>query len=238
MDAPEPVERLIETPTYGRVLLRPAAGEPPAGILLGFHGYAENADIHLPRLTAIPGADRWIIASVEALNRFYRGRTEETVASWMTRRNRELAIENNRRYIVNVLKEILGSRALTPELVPGTFTAKVPGTNSTVVSCGFSQGTAMALRTAGAVAAAGVIAVGGDVPPELLADGAPRLPPVLLIRGERDEWYTADKLAADVARLEARGVPVRSRTIAGGHEWTEEASREAGAFLERVRAGG
>ena len=75
---------LIETPTHGRVLVREAGGQAPAGLLVGFHGYAETAEIQMARLEAIPGADAWTLLSVQALHRFYRGRSEEVVASWMT----------------------------------------------------------------------------------------------------------------------------------------------------------
>ena len=60
-------------------------------------------------------------------------------------------------------------------------------------TAGFSQGVAMAFRSGvrGRRRASGIIAVGGDVPPELLADGTIEFPAVLLARGETDEWYTA-----------------------------------------------
>jgi predicted esterase len=104
-----------------------------------------------------------------------------------------------------------------------------------LVFAGFSQGVAMAFRAAvrGRAGATGVIAVGGDVPPELLTEDAARFPPVLLMRGANDDWYTQGKLDADVARLQSRGVDVRAFVFEGGHEWTTGASHEAGLFLER-----
>jgi predicted esterase len=75
------------------------------------------------------------------------------------------------------------------------------------------------------------MAVGADVPPELLADPAARFPPVLLIRGARDEWYAQQKLDADVAALTARGISVTVLVIDAGHEWTEEVSAAAARFL-------
>ena len=49
----------------------------------------------------------------------------------------------------------------------------------------------------GARKADAILALGGDVPPELLADTAVEFPRVLLARGSRDEWYSAAKIAAD-----------------------------------------
>jgi predicted esterase len=93
----------------------------------------------------------------------------------------------------------------------------------------------MAFRAAvrGIRPAAGVIAVGGDVPPELIADEAARFPPVLLMRGSREDWYTEEKLRTDVAALESRGVQVTAVTYDGGHEWNAEVSAAAAAFLLR-----
>ena len=79
-----------------------------------------------------------------------------------------------------------------------------------VVFAGFSQGVAAAFRAAcrGSRAPGGVIALGGDVPPDLSPGELARVPLALVARGERDEWQTAAKLEADAARLQAAGVNV------------------------------
>jgi predicted esterase len=78
-----------------------------------------------------------------------------------------------------------------------------------------------------------VIALGGDVPPDLSPGELARVPMALVARGERDEWQTAAKLQADQARLRAAGVDVSSLQFDGGHEWTPDFSRAAGEFLRR-----
>src|ERR1700730_4275341 len=95
--------RTIAATTHGRDLVSRAATDGPGPLLVGFHGYAEAADAQLARLRAIPGADRWVIASVQALHRFYRGRTDEVVAGWMTRQDRDLAIADNIAYVSAVV---------------------------------------------------------------------------------------------------------------------------------------
>ena len=209
----------IETPVHGRVLITPATGTP-RGILLGFHGYAETAEVQLERLAAIPDASAWTLVSIQGLNRFYRGRTQETVASWMTRQDREIAIPDNLCYVEAVVASVC------------TRSVDVP-----LVCAGFSQGGAMAFRSAvrGRFRCAGIVAVGGDVPPELLDDPTFRFPPVLLARGMKDEWHTQAKLDADVSALESRGVAVRSFVHPDGHEWTDAVAREAGRFLAARR---
>ena len=91
----------------------------------------------------------------------------------------------------------------------------------------------MAFRAAvrGRRRAAGVIAVGGDVPPEIREDPQARFPRTLLARGTEDEWYTAAKLDADVATIEARAGQVRALVYDGGHEWTAAVSMAAAELL-------
>ena len=184
---------------------------------MGFHGYMENADIQMERLAAVPGTERWTLVSVQGLNRFYKGRAEEVVAAWMTRQDREDAIRDNVVYVDNV--------------VDRTREGEIP-----IVYAGFSQGVAMAFRAAirGKVKAAGVIAVGGDVPPELLGDASSWFPRVLLMRGSGDEWYTAEKQGQDYRALRPRADDVQTLEYDGGHEWTEDVGRAAYNFLFRA----
>lgn len=53
-------------------------------------------------------------------------------------------------------------------------------------------------------------------------------------RGERDDWYTAEKRAVDVARLDAAQVNLEALVLDAAHEWTADFSRAAGAFLDRL----
>ena len=191
---------LIETPVHGRVLVREV--EAPRGMLAGFHGYMESAETMMERLEASAPPD-WTLVSVQGLNRFYRGRSEEIVAGWMTRQDREAAIADNIEYVNRAIAA--ARRGDTP-----------------VVFTGFSQGVAMAFRAAvrGDAGAAAVIAIGGDVPPELLSDPNVTFPRVVLARGSADDWYTQAKLDADIAALRVRTVAATPIVYDGGHEWT------------------
>ena len=190
----------IETITHGRVLVREVAAA--GGMLIGFHGYMENAETMMERLVASAPPD-WTLVSVQGLNRFYRGRSEEIVAGWMTRQDREAAIADNIEYV---------NRAIA-----ATRRGDIP-----LVFTGFSQGVAMAFRAAvrGDAGAAAVIAIGGDVPPELLPDPSVTFPRVVLARGSADDWYTQAKLDADISALRGRTVAATPIVYDGGHEWT------------------
>jgi predicted esterase len=212
------VERSIATITHGRYLVE--APKPGLPILIGFHGYAESAEMQFNRLRSIEGSDRWLLLSLQGLHRFYRGRSMDVVASWMTRQDRELAIADN---------------ALYTEKVINAVTKEYSCTNNLVLS-GFSQGVAMAFRTAASLGRPvdGIIALAGDVPPELDASALAHIRAALIGRGNNDEWYTAEKLAADERRLRESGVRVEAFSFNAGHEWTPEFSRAATRFLNSI----
>jgi predicted esterase len=199
-------ERTIATTVHGRYLVAPA--NTPAGLLVGFHGYGENAETQLDRLRAIPGSNRWTLVSIQGLNRFYERRTDRVVASWMTRQDRELTIADNLEYVAKCLD------------------AAAPASTRAVFA-GFSQGVAMAFRAAGR---GSVIAVGGDVPPELDRAALSQIQSVLLVRGTGDTWYTKEQFSKDAQRLEECGVRVRAIEIDAAHEWPGD-SAALGEFL-------
>ena len=209
--------RTIAVRTHGRYLVEAHAGA--TATLVGFHGYQENAAIHFDVLRRI-AAGRFInLVSIQALNRFYT-RANTVVAGWMTSEDRELAIADNIAYVAAVLTEVAGD----------------PGLTRPLVYCGFSQGVAMAYRAAAFVGRPcdGVIALAGDVPPDVVPAAA-GLPVTLIGRGTTDAWCTAEKSAADLATLRGAGVAVAEHVFEGGHVWHESLVARAGAFIdERV----
>lgn len=209
-----PTVRTIAARTHGRYLVDSRAGA--TATLAGFHGYQENAAIHLDVLRRIAGGRAVNLVSIQALHRFYT-RANDVVAGWMTREDRDLAIADNIGYIAAVLGELAGEAGITRPLV----------------YVGFSQGVAMAYRAAAFVPTAGdgVIALAGDVPPDVVPV-ADRLPITLLGRGTTDAWYTAEKAAADVAALRGAGVTVVEHVFDGGHGWDASFVSRAGAFLD------
>ena len=115
---------------HGRYLVEAVA--EPAGILVGFHGQSETAAIELEHLRGIRGDRPWLLVSIQGLHRYYT-RRGDIVAAWMTREDRELVIADNIAYVRRVLDEVIGT---------------IGGKPPRLVCCGFSQGTAMAYRTA------------------------------------------------------------------------------------------
>ena len=215
---------LISTPTTGRVLIEDSPGSSATRILIGCHGYGQNATDMLEELRRIPGADEWTLVSVQALNRFYTRNDQAVVASWMTREDREHAIADNIGYLNRVVSHL-------------TEDTETPGGERRVVYLGFSQGASMAARAAlrGARPAAGLIMLGGDIPPDVRENASLRWPPVLIGAGRDDKWYGA-RIESDVQFLESRGVRHEVVRFAGGHEFTEEFRSAAADWLRSVKA--
>jgi len=211
--------RTIAVRTHGRYLINARADA--TATLVGFHGYQENAAIHLDVLRRI-ARDRAInLVSIQALNRFYT-RANAVVAGWMTSEDRELVITDNIAYVAAVLAEIAGEIGITRPLI----------------YAGFSQGVAMAYRAAAFVPQPcdGIIALAGDVPPDVVPMAA-GLPITLVGRGSEDAWYSVEKMTADLDTLRSAGVTVEEHVFSGGHVWDDLFVSRAGAFLDERIAG-
>jgi predicted esterase len=208
---------IIDARTHGRFLVRVPDRAPPWPLLVGFHGYAETAGDQMEALRTIPGTEDWLLVSVQALHPFYT-RKDRVVASWMTREDRALAIADNIDYVGRVLSRVR-SQYQTRELL---------------VFSGFSQGAAMAYRAAAHYRAAALIILAGDVPPDVVEERVMPLPPVLIGRGTRDEWYTEAREAADRGALGKIDTHVDVCVFDGGHEWTDTFRTAAAAVLRRI----
>jgi len=219
----------VLTPTHGRVLIRPGVISEkrvpvsfPTVTIAGFHGYAQSAEDMMDVLQRIPSADRCTLISVQALHRFYTRGDQKIVASWMTRQDRDETIADNVAYV---------DRALGGNETGTLFDEKSPG----LFFVGFSQGVAMAYRAAllGSRPADGIIAIGGDVPPDVKDVPKARWPKVLIAAGAKDQWYTAEKVSADETFLTDHGVACEVHRSDAGHEVTGEMLAAAARFIER-----
>lgn len=211
----------IATLTHGTYLVAEPEGEARVAVV-GFHGYGETAADHLAAMQRIPGSEGWLLCSVQALHPFYK-RNGDVVAGWMTSFDRDNAIADNVGYVASVVK-VLHRRYPSLERLAWI---------------GFSQGVAMAYRAA---AFAGhpshaLVALAGDVPPEVATADLEGFPDVLIGRGSGETWYSEEQLGRDLETLQSRGIPAQAAHFDGGHEWTEEFLGRAGKFLtERIES--
>ena len=205
----------LSTVTHGRIFVEDPADSFSGRVLIGCHGYGQSGGMMLEELARIPDAHAWRLVSAQALHRFYTRNDQSVVASWMTREDRDLAITDNIEYMNRVLSETAADA-------------------QTIVFLGFSQGASMAARAAVRCArpAAGLIMLGGDIPPDVREDASLQWPPVLIGVGSDDQWYRA-RAESDLKFLASRGVSHEVVRYKGGHEFTDEFRAAAGQWLGR-----
>jgi predicted esterase len=207
----------IQTSVYGRYLVRAPRGNGPFPLLIGFHGYGEDAEANLTMMQHIPGVKQWLCCAMQALHLFY-ARNAKVGASWMTSQDRELRIQENIRYVNAVVSDLKKSYPMSDVLV----------------YFGFSQGTAMACRAAllGQYPPSGVMLLGGDIPPDL--NDLNRMSRILIGRGNSDRMYALKKWQQDLSRIEQSQLNVYISTFDAGHKWSDEYGYAAGDFLRKI----
>jgi predicted esterase len=62
------------------------------------------------------------------------------------------------------------------------------------------------------------------------------LPPVLIGRGENDQWYTESMGAADLETFARAGVQPATHVFRAGHAWDDAFRERAGQFLDSLVA--
>jgi predicted esterase len=214
----------IAATIHGRYIVEAPRAGGPFPMLVGFHGYAERAEDMMGVLQRIRGERGWLLVSVQALNRFYT-KSQEIVANWMTREDRDLVIDDNIAYVASVVAAVRREHTVAPA----------------TVYVGFSQGVAMAYRAAafaaerqpGVPRAAGGIMLAGDVPPDV-APHVHALPPILIGRGTDDTWYTETKATADIEHFRKANQTPQLHVFKGGHVWEDSFIAAAGQFLDRI----
>ncbi len=207
----------IKTTINGRYVSELPAGKGPYPLLVGFHGFGQEAEAAMAMLKSIPGSESWLYCSIEALHTFYTGKWEYG-NSWMTKKDREFRIQENIEYINRVVDQLYQDHNLT----------------GTIVYFGFSQGAGMACRAAllGKHRAAGVMILSGDIPPE--SQGLLNIPRILVGRGERDKVFSSVSFNRDVERIKKARIPHSVCAFHGGHEMHTDYARAAGNFCESV----
>ena len=211
----------IATLAHGEYLVEPAEATT-SPLLVGFHGYGETAQEHLAELKTLPGIERWTLCAVQGLNPFYKRSTGDVVRSWMTKENRELAIEDNIRYVASVVAEVRRAYGATERLVFSGFSQGVAMTWRAAVRCGFP--------------CHGVLALAGDVPAEISDWSGGSLPPTLLGRGLKDQWYSEAKMGGDLEVLKSLNTEVSTCEFDDGHVWHDDFRQAAGRFLAEISA--
>lgn len=201
-----PIEHHLKIPRTARYLTEGEI-ESAEEVWFVLHGYSMLASVFLKWFEPASRPGRLLVAP-EALSRSYHdeGGGRRVGASWMTKEDREVEIEDYVRYL---------------DLLADLVLAAVPGAPRIHIH-GFSQGTATACRwvSFGRIHTERLVLWSGGVPPDLPLD---RYGPVLtrsgltLAIGTRDKYITTADIDREQARLAAAGLTPRVHRFDGGH---------------------
>lgn len=194
----------IEFSSYHAVLEPESDDEAVPALLIATHGYGQSCKGFIKNFEPLCKKNMLIVAP-QGVNQFYWNNGRPGF-SWMTSHMREFTIQDNIAYMGQLLESIRGRY---------TFD------ESRVFLLGFSQGVAMAFRSAAAghIEPRGLIACGGDLPPDV-HDVLFRLDPfdALIVHGTEDDVVKTVKGKECYAVLQEFNFPVESHFFEGGHD--------------------
>lgn len=180
------------------------------------HGYGQLARYFIRKFAVLTGQHIYIIAP-EGLSRFYlenlqsSGRVNDRVgASWMTKENRTVDIENYLEYLNVVAESQIGKENQIP-----------------VTLLGFSQGAATASRWAASrkIKFQRLILWAGIFPPDLDLEsgkGAFQEKEILVVHGKADPYLNDSRFAEMNIISSTLGITPQLISFDGGHELEEK----------------
>lgn len=176
-------------------------------IIIALHGYGQLAEFFIKKFEPLYREDRLIVVP-EATNYAYaKGFSGKVGANWMTRHERESAIENNHNYLNSLLNTLLIKYTIKP----------------TIKILGFSQGAATATRWVSQLNApvkSLVLWAGGfahDLDFEEIGEKLTETE-VLFVIGDSDELITPESISKQDELISMLSCKVKKLQFKGGHE--------------------
>jgi predicted esterase len=204
-------ERTIDFSFRARYYQLGALDASTRQVWIVFHGYGQLAQFFIKKFESLLAHDICIIAP-EGLSRFYlselteQGRKDNKVgATWMTRENRLVDIENYIHYLDAVAEQV-------PQL-----------TRQPVTLLGFSQGCATVCRWAsqGKIPFDRLILWAGLFPPDMDFESGHRVlssKKTCLVAGDQDPFVTAERILEFDALATRLGIHPEKIIFRGKHE--------------------
>lgn len=193
--------------------------ETPTPLLIVLHGFGQVAADFIKIFE--PLVQRGIlVAAPQAPHQFYKSLAERSVGfSWLTRYERDQSIQDFAAYMEKFYALIQSELRVEARRV---------------FVLGFSQGVSMAYRmyAHSRVPVSGIIACGGDLPPDI-AENLRALSPlrVLLVHGRRDQIVPLRKAHEAHTQLTAAKLPVELFEFEGEHFIPSAAMPRIAAFI-------
>lgn len=206
-DQPEGLERVhVRTSNYYALRSPEVPIDDATRTLVLLHGWGQNARSFIRKFASLRGHNILLIAP-QAPHQFYLDRETRKVGfSWMTAFDRDRAIDDVVTGLDAVLERVENTLATGP-LCPFVL--------------GFSQGVSIAWRYAihGRRKVSGLVACGGDLPPDVEAALPDRAAfPVMLVHGKDDAIVPWVKAEAAEKVLRERCFPLEANYFDGGHD--------------------
>ena len=176
-----------------------------------FHGYGQLAEFFIRKFLPYDSSNRLIIAPEGTNYSYLNGFHGRVGANWMTRHEREIAIENNHRFFDRMMENILSKYKEIP----------------VVHVLGFSQGAATATRWAsrwsGRVKS--LILWAGGFAQDLVLEEVKDVfseTKLILVLGEKDELITLESILKQEELIANLGKVFQKINFPGGHELNAE----------------
>ncbi len=172
-----------------------------------FHGYGQLAEFFIRKFIPFDSSDRLIIAPEGTNYSYLEGFRGRVGANWMTRHEREVAIENNHRFLDRLMEEQLSGFKEMPA----------------IHVLGFSQGAATATRWVSRwsnSAKSLILWAGGfalDLELEKVRDVFSETK-LIMVLGERDELITSESILKQEELMDELGKTAVKISFPGGHE--------------------
>lgn len=186
-------------------------------LLVALHGWGQNCQSFLRRFRPLKAAGLAVVAPQGPHQMYLDRETRKVGFSWLTTYDRRRAVPD---------------LAATLDAVLDTV-RRDTGIRSRPCVLGFSQGVSIAYRYAllGQHPVAGVVACGGDLPPDV-AEALPARErfAVLLVHGDEDEIVRPELCDSAEESLAALGWPVETHRFTGGHEIPPSAVERIGEW--------
>lgn len=172
-----------------------------------FHGYGQLAEFFIRKFRSFDSSDRLIVAPEGTNYGYLEGFSGRVGSNWMTRHERELAIDNNHRFFDELLGVILSEYDQMP----------------TIHILGFSQGAATATRWASRWNSridSLVLWAGGFAEDLVLGDAKEVFSQtkITLVLGDQDELITSESILKQESLLSNIVENYEKISFEGGHE--------------------
>lgn len=209
----------IEFSSYHALQLPEGNFDESPALMIASHGYGQSCKGFIKHFKSF--RDKNIITvAPQGMNQFY-WKNGRPGFSWMTSYMREYTMRDNLVYITQLYELMKDEYNIDEEKV---------------FLLGFSQGVAMAFRfsSTGHVHPRGVIACGGDLPPDVHENLDSITPyPALVIHGTRDKTVPQEKGLECIEALKGNGFPVEKFFHNEGHVIPDETINFIGNWVDK-----